>query len=63
MHMKKIIDKLESYIMLVDEFAAGGRAKHKNDKKMKLEKIEGIINTFFSYCILVNEMGAGGRRK
>lgn len=61
--MWKIIGMLESYIMLVDEFAAGGKKENNRKINLKRKRQKKFINALDSYYMLVNEMGAGGKKK
>lgn len=64
MRMRKSIEELESYIMLLDEFAAGGKKDNKRSRRIRRRGKEqiGFINALRSYYMLVNEMGAGGKK-
>lgn len=62
MKMWKVIGMLESYIMLVDEFAAGGKKINNRGICQKRKKKKRLFSALDSYRILVNEMGAGGKK-
>lgn len=62
MKIQNTIEMTKSYVMLVREFAAGGKGRNELKKKDLLREIIISLKNLSSYFCLLKEMGAGGKR-